>query len=99
MALSAATPLDSVHTLVEGQVQGDVKLTYGSEAQWRGIARALGILPEWKAGMPRSAFRGVVTLHWGGARVFIVPGEDVQAKMLEDAGANAATTAAAARRK
>lgn len=89
MALDAATPVDSVHKLVESQLQGDVKLTYGSEAQWRGIARALGILPEWKAGMPRSAFRGVVTLHWGDARVFIVPGDEVQAKMLEGEAAMA----------
>lgn len=87
VALTAATPVDSVHAIVEGQLQGDVKLTYGSEAQWRGIARALGILPEWKAGMPRSAYRGVVTLHWNEARVFIVPAEEVQAKMLQSEAA------------
>lgn len=62
---------------------GDIKLIYRSEAQWRTIARAFGILPEWKTGMPRSAYHGVVTLHWGNARVFLVPDVALQAKMLQ----------------
>ncbi len=84
MALQGAKEIENVRALMDEQSppHGDVKLIYRSEAQWRTMARALGILPEWKVGMPRSAYHGVVTLQLGNARVFLVPDVALQATML-----------------
>lgn len=68
-------------TLAELQAQsankdwagGVFKLSYGpSEAQYSELARYFGLTTDFKAGVPRTAYRGVVELHWKGATVLLV---------------------------
>lgn len=69
--LAAARTLQTAAQAKEAS--GDVKLLYSSERQYKLYARTLRMLPDWKDGVPRGAFRGVVTLHVGDARLFLAP--------------------------
>ena len=54
---------------------GDVALGYDSEAAFGRAAKLLGAFAEWRDGMPRTSYRGVVvlSLNGGGARLFLAP--------------------------
>ena len=43
--------------------QGAVKLLYNSQEHYESITEALGMLREWKDGVPRGGYHGVVTIH------------------------------------
>ena len=61
------------HTLSEAQVvedvnaamaaHGTVKLLYDSQEHYETLTQALSMLREWKDGVPRGGYRGVVTIH------------------------------------
>ena len=71
--LADATPVPSVSE-ARGK-PGDVLLYYRSEADFRAIAKHVGIFDEWKDGIPRASYRGVVVFWLGGGttRVFLAP--------------------------
>lgn len=48
-------------------------MEYTDPATFTSIANRLGIMSDFKAGVPRTAYMGVVTLWWKGTRVFVVP--------------------------
>lgn len=51
----------------------DVRIVYSKTQEYESIARQLGIMADIKAGVPRTAYMGIVTLSWKGTRVFVTP--------------------------
>lgn len=52
---------------------GDLRVPYSSRRDFERLAKLLGLMPELKAGVPRTAYRGVVTFRRGPCRVFLAP--------------------------
>ena len=53
--------------------RGDAKVTYDGHNGYVKLAGKLGLMDDLKAGVPRTAYRGVVTIRAGGRRVFLAP--------------------------
>ncbi len=51
----------------------DLKIRYSSVGEWKNLATAMGVMMEEKSGVPRGAYKGVVTFRNGLNRVFIYP--------------------------
>ncbi len=51
----------------------DVRVTYNGLSDFERIARSLGIMDNIKAGIPRTAYKGVVEFRSGGGIVFVSP--------------------------
>ena len=51
------------------------KVIYASERDFNRLAKRFGVFPEWKDGVPRAGYRGVVTfkMYQGRATVMLVP--------------------------
>eukprot|EP01026_Neomeris_dumetosa_P073550 TRINITY_DN7582_c0_g1_i3.p1 TRINITY_DN7582_c0_g1~~TRINITY_DN7582_c0_g1_i3.p1 ORF type:complete len:551 (+),score=89.84 TRINITY_DN7582_c0_g1_i3:831-2483(+) len=58
---------------------GDVRLEFNSQEQYEAHTLALGMLREWKDGVPRGAYNGIVSVRYEDARIFLAPGPDFQA--------------------
>ena len=43
---------------------GDVQLYYHTQEHFEALAKALGIMKEWRDGVPRAAYKGVVSWQW-----------------------------------
>ncbi|XP_055348096.1 alpha-1,3-mannosyl-glycoprotein 2-beta-N-acetylglucosaminyltransferase-like [Paramacrobiotus metropolitanus] len=50
-----------------------VRIEYRTKDQFIKIAKAIGVMQDFKAGVPRGGYRGVVTLVHRGRRVFLAP--------------------------
>lgn len=50
-----------------------VRLTYHTKENFKKYSRALGIMDDFKSGVPRTAYRGIVSLMYKGRRVFLAP--------------------------
>jgi alpha-1,3-mannosyl-glycoprotein beta-1,2-N-acetylglucosaminyltransferase len=46
----------------------DVRIEYSSQRQFEGLARLFGVFEEWKDGVPRTAYKGVVVFRWMGKK-------------------------------
>ena len=52
----------------------DLRVLYHGEGSFAPIARLFGLMPDFREGMPRTSYQGVVTFrHRGGGRIFLVP--------------------------
>ncbi|CAL8465720.1 g5256 [Coccomyxa elongata] len=69
--LAAAKVVGSVEDVAG--LSGDVKLLYDSQPHYEKLAAGFGMLLEWRDAVPRGAYRGVVSIRWGEARVFFEP--------------------------
>ena len=56
-----------------GDAGGDVKILYADKAQLVLLCKRLGLMEDLKAGVPRTAYKGVILLRIGGRRVFLAP--------------------------
>lgn len=52
---------------------GEVKLFYGSLAEFEQLAQRVGVMDNIKASVPRTAYQGVVTFRVGKVKVHLVP--------------------------
>lgn len=71
-----ASPVVSLMDLKNGQIEKDldtVRVIYHTKATFMKIARALGIMDDFKSGVPRMAYKGVVATMYKGQRVFVAP--------------------------
>ena len=50
-----------------------VRLTYHTRDAFKRIAKSLGIMDDFKSGVPRMAYRGIVSFMHHGIRVFLAP--------------------------
>lgn len=76
--LAAAAEID-VGALPEHGAEdcGDHRISYSSHKDFERLAKLLGLMPELKAGVPRTAYRGVVTFRRGACRIFLAPTYEV----------------------
>lgn len=53
--------------------KGDVKIVYNSQRHFQVLARQFGVFEEWKDGIPRTSYKGVVVFRWKGTKkVFFI---------------------------
>ena len=60
-----------------GREGGDLKLLYRDKAHLLTLCKSLGLMEDLKAGVPRTAYHGVVLLRIHGRRVFLAPAYQV----------------------
>jgi alpha-1,3-mannosyl-glycoprotein beta-1,2-N-acetylglucosaminyltransferase len=53
--------------------EGSVRITYSTKDGFKKSAKALGLMDDFKSGVPRTGYRGVVTFMHKGRRVFLAP--------------------------
>ncbi|XP_059140549.1 alpha-1,3-mannosyl-glycoprotein 2-beta-N-acetylglucosaminyltransferase-like isoform X2 [Physella acuta] len=53
-----------------------VRVEYTNKESFKGLAKALGIMDDFKAGVPRAAYRGVVSFMLRDRRIFLAPPQD-----------------------
>ncbi|XP_042420977.1 alpha-1,3-mannosyl-glycoprotein 2-beta-N-acetylglucosaminyltransferase-like isoform X1 [Zingiber officinale] len=72
--VSDATPIWEPEAILKAHTfNSDVKIQYRDQAHFEQIARKFGIFDEWKDGIPRTAYKGVVVFrHRSERRVFLV---------------------------
>eukprot|EP00736_Rhodelphis_marinus_P000978 Rmarinus@m.28956 len=58
---------------------GDGKLAYANEREFSMFARGLQLMEDFKAGVPRTAYQGVVSIRRGDYMLFIVPLDRIRA--------------------
>jgi len=70
-----STPVVSVQDLKTGNVGNNkaVRLTYHTREAYKKTAKALGIMDDFKSGVPRMAYRGIVSFMHKGLRVYLAP--------------------------
>uniref|UniRef100_A0A803LGS7 Alpha-1,3-mannosyl-glycoprotein 2-beta-N-acetylglucosaminyltransferase n=1 Tax=Chenopodium quinoa TaxID=63459 RepID=A0A803LGS7_CHEQI len=69
-----AKPIYGADAVVKANgVDGDVRIKYEDQPEFESIARQFGIFEEWKDGVPRAAYKGVVVFRYQSSkRVFLV---------------------------
>jgi len=69
------TPVISIQDLKSGRIGNlkAVRLTYHTREAYKRTAKALGIMDDFKSGVPRMAYRGIVSFMHQGVRVFLAP--------------------------
>ncbi|KAK9663610.1 hypothetical protein RND81_O271400 [Saponaria officinalis] len=72
-----ATPLyGNDFVLKANNVKGDVRIQYKDQADFENIARQFGIFEEWKDGIPRAAYKGVVVFRYLTSKCVYLVGPD-----------------------
>ncbi|GAB4853013.1 hypothetical protein Ancab_017202 [Ancistrocladus abbreviatus] len=57
-------------------IGGDVRIQYKDQGNFKNIARQFGIFEEWKDGVPRTAYKGVVVFRYQTSRRVFLVGPD-----------------------
>ncbi|PFX20732.1 alpha-1,3-mannosyl-glycoprotein 2-beta-N-acetylglucosaminyltransferase-like [Stylophora pistillata] len=69
-------PLVTANQLVEKKVFAkDVQVHYSSQKNFEQVAKQLGAMTDYKAGIPRMAYKGIVSIVFSGINVHIVPSD------------------------
>ncbi|XP_015579636.1 alpha-1,3-mannosyl-glycoprotein 2-beta-N-acetylglucosaminyltransferase [Ricinus communis] len=67
-------------------IEGDVRIQYKDQADFERIASQFGIFEEWKDGIPRTAYKGIVVFRYQTQRrVFLVGPDSLSQLGIEDA--------------
>ncbi|XP_048337127.2 alpha-1,3-mannosyl-glycoprotein 2-beta-N-acetylglucosaminyltransferase [Ziziphus jujuba] len=67
-------------------IDGDVRIKYNNQQDFERIAGMFGIFEEWKDGIPRTAYKGVVVFRYQTSRrVFLVGPDSLKQLGVEDA--------------
>ena len=61
---------------------GDIKVHYRDKAEFIRFCKALGLMEDLKAGIPRTAYHGVVLVRINGRRVFLAPSYRVDQEII-----------------
>ncbi|KAL7258279.1 hypothetical protein ACSBR1_004409 [Camellia fascicularis] len=82
-----AKPVDGADAVLKAyNIDGDVRVHYKDQADFERIAHQFGIFEEWKDGVPRTAYKGVVVFRYQTPRcVFLVGPESFQLLGIEHA--------------
>ncbi|KAK3121072.1 hypothetical protein QOZ80_8BG0645620 [Eleusine coracana subsp. coracana] len=78
--VASATPLHGHDAVLKAHNLGmDVRIQYYDQEDFERIARQFGIFEEWKDGIPRTAYKGVVVFRYNGSRrrIFLVGPDSV----------------------
>ena len=75
--LSEASPVPDVNSARnaarDGRTSGDLKVLYRDKTHLIAMCKALGLMEDLKAGVPRTAYHGVILIRMSGRRVFLAP--------------------------
>ncbi|XP_057745867.1 alpha-1,3-mannosyl-glycoprotein 2-beta-N-acetylglucosaminyltransferase isoform X1 [Arachis stenosperma] len=86
--VAKAKPVSGVNVLQEtNNIDGDVRIKYRDQSDFEYIAGQFGIFQEWKDGVPRTAYKGVVVFRYpstSGRRVFLVGPESLKLLRIKD---------------
>ena len=55
------------------RAKGPAKVLYRTQQEYERLAMALGIMPEWKSGIPRGAYKGTVVVRFAEATIYLTP--------------------------
>ncbi|XP_065084522.1 alpha-1,3-mannosyl-glycoprotein 2-beta-N-acetylglucosaminyltransferase [Ochlerotatus camptorhynchus] len=69
------SPVVTLDELKRGLVttKGPVRITYLTKEQYKRATKSLGLMDDFKSGVPRTAYRGVVSFFYNGQRVYLAP--------------------------
>lgn len=79
--LNKAKPVTGVDAVLKAaNIDGDIRIKYKDQSDFEYIAGQFGVFQEWKDGVPRTAYNGVVVFrHQSARRIFLVgPDSDTQ---------------------
>ncbi|GJU98679.1 alpha-1,3-mannosyl-glycoprotein 2-beta-N-acetylglucosaminyltransferase-like protein [Tanacetum coccineum] len=84
--VKSAKPLYGSDLLLKTiNVDGDVRVQYNDQSHFENIASHFGIFEEWKDGIPRTSYKGVVVFrHQTSKRVFLVGPDSFQQLGIRD---------------
>ncbi|XP_055379737.1 alpha-1,3-mannosyl-glycoprotein 2-beta-N-acetylglucosaminyltransferase [Condylostylus longicornis] len=70
------TPIVTYGELRNGlvTVTGPVRIQYNTKDQYKRTAKFLGLMDDFKSGVPRTAYHGIISLFYNERRVFLAPG-------------------------
>ncbi|XP_055603451.1 alpha-1,3-mannosyl-glycoprotein 2-beta-N-acetylglucosaminyltransferase [Uranotaenia lowii] len=69
------SPVVTLEELKRGQVttKDPIRITYLTKEQYKRATKSLGLMDDFKSGVPRTAYRGVVSFFYNGQRVYLAP--------------------------
>ncbi|KAL1140404.1 hypothetical protein AAG570_000336, partial [Ranatra chinensis] len=69
------SPVVTQQELRSGNIvhKGSVRIPYHTKAMYRTAAKALGLMDDFRSGVPRTGYRGVVSFYYKGRRVYLAP--------------------------
>ncbi|XP_020237698.1 alpha-1,3-mannosyl-glycoprotein 2-beta-N-acetylglucosaminyltransferase isoform X1 [Cajanus cajan] len=81
-----ATPIYGADMVLKAyNIDGDVRIKYKDQLDFENIARQFGIFQEWKDGVPRTAYKGVVVFRYQTSRrIFLVGPESLKLLQIEE---------------
>ncbi|XWS63196.1 hypothetical protein CRYUN_Cryun06bG0075100 [Craigia yunnanensis] len=82
-----AKPVPTIDAVLKASnIKGDVRIQYKDQSNFVNIARQFGVFEEWKDGIPRTAYKGVVVFRYQPPRrVFLVGPDSLQQLGIENA--------------
>lgn len=69
------SPVVTLDELKRGLVmtKDPIRITYLTKEQYKRATKSLGLMDDFKSGVPRTAYRGVVSFFYNGQRVYLAP--------------------------
>ncbi|CAA3021519.1 alpha-1,3-mannosyl-glyco 2-beta-N-acetylglucosaminyltransferase isoform X1 [Olea europaea subsp. europaea] len=75
--LKKATPVHGTDAILKAyNIDGDVRIQYQDKSDFERIASQFGIFEEWKDGVPRTAYKGIVVFRYQTQRRVFLVGPD-----------------------
>lgn len=62
-----------VRTNMNLPFEGPVRITYYTKDSFRNAAKLLGLMDDFKSGVPRTGYHGIVSVFLNGRRVYLAP--------------------------
>ncbi|KAM7479514.1 hypothetical protein LguiA_027727 [Lonicera macranthoides] len=84
--IKSAKPVHGADAVLKAyNIDGDVRIKYYDQTDFERIARQFGIFEEWKDGVPRTAYKGVVVFRYQTSRrIFLVGPDSLQQLGIEN---------------
>ncbi|XP_019868567.1 alpha-1,3-mannosyl-glycoprotein 2-beta-N-acetylglucosaminyltransferase [Aethina tumida] len=69
------SPVVSYQDLKDNKIslEGPVRITYRTREEYKLITKKLGLMDDFKSGVPRTAYKGIVSFFYRGRRVYLAP--------------------------
>ncbi|XP_038217823.1 alpha-1,3-mannosyl-glycoprotein 2-beta-N-acetylglucosaminyltransferase [Zerene cesonia] len=72
-SLVYSLPESSAEEVIAGVGSGPVRVAYSNAKTYQKAAKKLGLMDDFRSGIPRTAYRGIVTCYIRGRRVYLAP--------------------------
>ena len=81
--------VDAARHAATSSSAGDLRVYYYDKTQLVSMCKSLGLMEDLKAGVPRTAYHGVVMVRMNGRRVFLAPSYTVDQDITDTSGRSA----------